>query len=41
MIYELHQRNLTVIAEQIVPICYKDVIIEGSYRLDKASGAIN
>ena len=36
MIYELRQRNLTVVAEQIVPICYKDVIIdgEGGYRLD-------
>ena len=34
MIYELRQRNLGVIAEQIVPICYKDVIIEGGYRLD-------
>jgi GxxExxY protein len=34
MIYELRQRDLSVIAEQIVPICYKDVIIEGGYRLD-------
>ncbi len=34
MIYELRQRNLSVIAEQIVPINYKDVIIEGGYRLD-------
>lgn len=34
MIYELRQRNLSVVAEQIVPICYKDVIIEGGYRLD-------
>jgi GxxExxY protein len=34
MIYELRQRKLSVIAEQMVPICYKDVIIEGGYRLD-------
>lgn len=34
MIYELRQRNLTVIAEQLVPICYKDVVFEGGYRLD-------
>ena len=34
MIYELRQRNLSVIAEQIVPICYNGVIIEGGYRLD-------
>ena len=34
MIYELRQRNLSVVAEQVVPICYKDVIIEGGYRLD-------
>jgi GxxExxY protein len=34
MIYELRQRKLSVIAEKMVPICYKDVIIEGGYRLD-------
>jgi GxxExxY protein len=34
MIYELRQRNLTVVVEQIVPICYKDVIIDDGYRLD-------
>ncbi len=36
MIDELRQRNLIVVAEQIVPICYKGVIIdgEGGYRLD-------
>ena len=28
----------TVVAEQIVPICYKDVIIEGWYRLDLLVG---
>ena len=34
MIYELRQRNLDVIAERLVPICYKEVIFEGGYRLD-------
>ena len=34
LLYELRQRNLSVIAEQIVPICYKDAIIDGWYRLD-------
>lgn len=34
LIFELRQRNLTVVAEQLVPICYKDVIIEGAYRMD-------
>ena len=34
LIYELRQRNIKVIAEQLVPICYKEVILEGGYRLD-------
>ena len=34
MIYELRQRDLGVVAEQLVPICYKEVIFEGGYRLD-------
>jgi GxxExxY protein len=34
LVYELRQRKLGVVAEQIVPICYKDVTIEGWYRLD-------
>jgi GxxExxY protein len=34
LVYELRQRSLDVLAEQIVPICYKDVTIEGWYRLD-------
>jgi GxxExxY protein len=34
MIYELRQRNLSVVAEQVVPIRYKDVILEDGYRLD-------
>ena len=34
LIYELRQRNLKVVAEQLLPIRYKDVILEGGYRLD-------
>jgi GxxExxY protein len=34
MIYKLRQRNLSVVAEQLVPICYKGVIFEDGYRLD-------
>jgi GxxExxY protein len=32
--YELRQRSLAVIAEQLLPIRYRGVIIEGAYRLD-------
>jgi len=34
LLYELRQRDLDVIAEQVVPIFYKDTRIEGWYRLD-------
>ena len=34
LLYELRQRALTVIAKQLVPICYKGVLFEGAYRLD-------
>jgi GxxExxY protein len=34
LLYELRQRALTVIAEQLVPICYRGVLFEGAYRLD-------
>jgi GxxExxY protein len=34
LLYELRQRTLAVIAEQLLPICYRGVIIEGAYRLD-------
>ena len=40
MIYELRQRNINVVAEQLVPINYKGVIIEGGYRLDLLVGDI-
>ncbi len=32
--YELRQRALAVIAEQLLPICYRGIIIEGAYRVD-------
>jgi len=38
MIYELRRRNLPVVAEQIVTINYKVVMIEGAYRLDLLIG---
>ena len=34
LLYELRERALAVIAEQLLPICYRGVIIEGAYRLD-------
>ena len=34
LIYELRQNSLSVRAEQLVPICYRGVIIDGAYRLD-------
>ena len=34
LLYELRQRALQVIAEQLLPICYRGVIIEGAYRVD-------
>ena len=38
MIYELRQRSLAVVAEQIVPLNYKGVVVEGAYRLDLLVG---
>ena len=34
MIYELRERGLTVLAEQIVPIRYKTLVLDGGFRLD-------
>lgn len=34
LLYELRQRALAVVAEQLVPICYKGIIFDGAYRLD-------
>jgi GxxExxY protein len=34
MIYELHERGLSVVAEQIVPVYYKKLVLDTAYRLD-------
>jgi len=34
MIYELRSAGLTVLAEQLIPIQYKDLVLDGCYRLD-------
>jgi GxxExxY protein len=32
--YELHERQLTQVSEQILPIRYKKLILDGEYRID-------
>ena len=34
MIYELRARGLTVVAEQVVPVRYKELVLDGGYRID-------
>jgi len=34
MVYELERRGLTVLAERIVPVRYKEIVLDGGYRLD-------
>ncbi len=34
MIYELKRRGLKVVSELIVPLRYKDLVLDGGYRLD-------
>ena len=34
MVYELNARGLFVLSEQIVPVRYKGLILDGGYRLD-------
>lgn len=34
MIYELRERGLAVSAEQIIPVRYKNLVLDGAYRLD-------
>ncbi len=34
MIYELKRRGLKVMSELIVPLRYKDLVLDGGYRLD-------
>ena len=41
MVFELGERGLTVLMEQIVPVRYKTLILDGGYRLDLiVNGAI-
>jgi GxxExxY protein len=34
MIFELRERGLTVLSEQVVPVRYKELVLDGGYRLD-------
>ena len=34
MIYELRRRSLKVVSELIVPVVYKNLVLDGNYRLD-------
>lgn len=34
MIYELRERGMKVVSEQVIPVRYKNLILDGGYRLD-------
>lgn len=34
MIYELRQRGMKVVSEQVIPVRYKNLILDGGYRID-------
>jgi GxxExxY protein len=34
LMYELRQRQLAFVAEQLVPLCYKGVMLDSAYRFD-------
>lgn len=34
MVYELRERGLTVITQQIIPVRYKKLVLDGAYRID-------
>ena len=34
LMYELHQRQLSFVAERLVPLCYKGVMLDNAYRCD-------
>jgi GxxExxY protein len=34
MIYELRDRGMNVVSEQLIPVRYKDLILDGGYRID-------
>jgi GxxExxY protein len=34
MVYELHERGMNVTTEQSIPIRYKEITLDGGYRID-------
>ena len=34
MVYELRERRMNVVTEQVIPVRYKSVILDGGYRID-------
>jgi GxxExxY protein len=34
MIYELRVAGLAVVSELVIPICYKELVLESAYRVD-------
>jgi len=41
LIYELRERGLKVVAERIVPLCYKGQIFDAAYRVDLLKRIMN
>jgi GxxExxY protein len=34
MVYELRERQMNVVTEQVIPVRYKNLILDGGYRID-------
>lgn len=34
MVYELRERQMNVVTEQVIPVRYKNLILDGGYRVD-------
>ena len=34
MVYELRERRMNVVSEQMIPVRYKSLILDGRYRID-------
>jgi GxxExxY protein len=34
MVYELRERRMNVVTEQVIPVRYKNLILDGGYRVD-------
>lgn len=34
MLYELRERHMTVMSEKRIPICYKELTLDGNYQID-------